>query len=77
MENTILGIHSNIMTVCSRLQLQGERAGGGTSTEYRGMVRTALGIAREEVSTTGVEYRGMVRTALGIAREEVSTVPLE
>jgi hypothetical protein len=41
------------------------------------MVRTALGIAREEVSTTGVEYRGMVRTALGIAREEVSTVPLE
>ena len=58
MENTILGIHSNIMTVCSRLQLQGERAGGGTSTEYRGMVRTALGIAREEVSTAGVENRG-------------------
>ncbi len=57
--------------------MQGERAGGGTSTEYRGMVRTALGIAREEVSTTVVEYWGMVRTALGIAREEVSTVPLE
>jgi hypothetical protein len=56
MENTILAIHNSTQTVCSRLQLQGERAGGGTSTEYRGMVRTALGIAREEVSTTGVEY---------------------
>jgi hypothetical protein len=41
------------------------------------MVRIALGIAREEVSTTGVEYRGIVRTALGIAREEVSTTGVE
>ncbi len=77
MENTVLAIHNSISTVCSRLQLQGERAGGGTSTEYRGMVRTALGIAREEVSTTGVEYWGMVRTALCIAREEMSTTGVE
>jgi hypothetical protein len=41
------------------------------------MVRTALGIAREEVSTTGVENCGMVRTALGIAKEEVSTTGVE
>jgi hypothetical protein len=41
------------------------------------MVLTALGIAREEVSTTEVEYRGMVRTVLGIAREEVSTTGVE
>ncbi len=37
------------------------------------MDRTALGIAREEVSTAGVEYRGMVRLALVLVREEVST----
>lgn len=32
----------------TRLQLQGELAAGGVNTEYRGMVRTALGIASEE-----------------------------
>ncbi len=41
------------------------------------MVCIALGIGREEVSTTGVEYRGTVRTVLGIAREEVSTTGVE
>ena len=34
---------------CSRLQIQGELS-NGVNTEYRGMIRTALGIAREEVS---------------------------
>ena len=32
-----------------RLQLQGEVAAGETSVAYRGMVRTAVGIVREEV----------------------------
>ncbi len=36
---------------CSRLQLQGEVAAGETNLVYRGMVRTALGIIREEVTT--------------------------
>ena len=33
----------------TRLQIQGEM-GSGQGSQYRGMVRTALGIAREEVS---------------------------
>ena len=32
-----------------RLQIQGELASGGGQGQYRGMIRTALGIVKEEV----------------------------
>ena len=37
----------------TRLQIQGEMRGGG---QYRGMIQTALGIAREEVSEREYSY---------------------
>ena len=33
----------------TRLQIQGELASGGGQGQYRGMIRTALGIVKEEV----------------------------
>jgi hypothetical protein len=47
---------NNLSPFLFRLQIQGELANGVANTEYRGMIRTALGIAREEVSVY-IEYK--------------------
>ena len=40
---------STILIYVRRLQIQGEMKSGGSNVKYRGMIQTAIGIAREEV----------------------------
>ena len=48
----------------TRLQIQGEMGGGG---QYRGMIKTALGIAREEVSHMTLYYSQLFQISMAIS----------
>ena len=53
----------------TRLQIQGEMGGGG---QYRGMIKTALGIAREEVSHITLYLSQLFQISMAISLFEKS-----